>query len=253
MVGATWNNCRHVAHFRSFARTPPVRPVVCSNRRPVDEFLRKREAFLEPIIDIRVGCRLGIGLRLGILGSGPYAERMVHRVGNTSPRAAVREVSAGAHLRSEIQRLGLDQVELAQVLGVTRQTINNVINGRYPISRALAGKLGRLSGQRADYWLQTSFLVAPEPEARPASVRTQHEVELKKLTAKRPRAESFQSFVRKLVRGGAGDELVQRIGADKTFSEINNWGQLRMAVRKIDNSDDTFIAARRLWRQYMMR
>lgn len=63
----------------------------------------------------------------------------------------------GAHLRAELRRLGLDQVAVSKATGVSRQSVNNIINGRQPISRAMAGKLGRLTGHSSDYWLSESF------------------------------------------------------------------------------------------------
>lgn len=63
----------------------------------------------------------------------------------------------GAHLRAELRRLGLDQVAVSKVTGVSRQSVNNIINGRQPISRAMAGKLGRLTGHSSDYWLSEWF------------------------------------------------------------------------------------------------
>jgi addiction module HigA family antidote len=63
----------------------------------------------------------------------------------------------GAHLRAEIERLGLDQVAIAEATGVSRQTINNIVNGRQAISRAMAAKLGRLTGRSSDYWLRSRF------------------------------------------------------------------------------------------------
>ena len=71
-------------------------------------------------------------------------------------RQAVR-LSPGAHLRAEIRRLGLDQVAVSKATGVSRQSVNNIINGRQPISRAMAGKLGRLTGRSSDYWLSETF------------------------------------------------------------------------------------------------
>lgn len=76
-----------------------------------------------------------------------------------------RRLTPGAHLRAEILRLGLGQVAVSKATGVTRQTINNIINGRQPVSRAMAGKLGRLTGHSSDYWLAEYFLsgaAAPE-------------------------------------------------------------------------------------------
>ncbi len=70
---------------------------------------------------------------------------------------AAGTLTPGEHLRAEIERLGLDQVAVSKAAGVSRQSINNVINGRQPISRAMAGKLGRLTRRSSDYWLRESF------------------------------------------------------------------------------------------------
>ena len=66
-------------------------------------------------------------------------------------------VSPGEHLRAEIRRLALDQGAVGKATGVSRQSINNIINGRQPVSRAMAIKLGRLTGHGPDYWLRASF------------------------------------------------------------------------------------------------
>jgi deoxycytidine triphosphate deaminase/addiction module HigA family antidote len=89
-------------------------------------------------------------------------------------RAALSELTPGQHLRAEIERLGLDQVAVRKATGVSRQTINNIVNDRQPISRAMAGKLGRLTGHRSDYWLRASFSSTPRAERlakRSSSVR----------------------------------------------------------------------------------
>lgn len=70
---------------------------------------------------------------------------------------AAGDLTPGEHLRAEIERLRLDQVAVSDATGVSRQTINNIVNGRQPISRAMAGKLGRLTGHSSDYWLRSSF------------------------------------------------------------------------------------------------
>jgi len=72
-------------------------------------------------------------------------------------KADRERLAPGAHLRAEIQRLGLDQVAVSKATGVSRQSVNNIINGRQAISRAMAGKLGRLTGQSSDYWLRDWF------------------------------------------------------------------------------------------------
>lgn len=66
-------------------------------------------------------------------------------------------LTPGAHLRAEIERLGLDQVAVSKATGVSRQSVNNIVNGRQTISRAMAGKLGRLTGRSSDYWLGAFF------------------------------------------------------------------------------------------------
>ena len=75
-----------------------------------------------------------------------------------------RGLSPGEHLRAEIERLAFDQIIVADATGVSRQTINNIVNGRQAISRAMAGKLGRLTGRPSDYWLQSRF---PDPRDKP--------------------------------------------------------------------------------------
>jgi len=79
------------------------------------------------------------------------------RVGAAADFKANDELTPGAHLRAEIVRLGLDQVAVSNATGVSRQSINNIVNGRQPISRAMAGKLGRLTGHSSDYWLRASY------------------------------------------------------------------------------------------------
>jgi deoxycytidine triphosphate deaminase/addiction module HigA family antidote len=77
--------------------------------------------------------------------------------GNATSGRGAGALTPGEHLRAEIERLGLDQVAVSQATGVSRQSINNIVNGRQPVSRAMAGKLGRLTGHSSDYWLRASF------------------------------------------------------------------------------------------------
>ena len=75
-------------------------------------------------------------------------------------RTVEHELTPGQHLRAEIERLGLDQVAMCKAVGVSRQTVNNIVNDRQPISRAMAGKLGRITGRSSDYWLRVVFVRA---------------------------------------------------------------------------------------------
>jgi addiction module HigA family antidote len=91
-------------------------------------------------------------------------------------------LTPGAHLRAEIRRLGLDQVAVSKAAGVSRQSINNIINDRQTISRAMAGKLGRLTGRSSDYWLSESFpsgaraSAKPRPRLSPVGVLVNHQI-----------------------------------------------------------------------------
>ena len=82
--------------------------------------------------------------------------------GDPTADAAAGTLTPAEHLRAEIERLGLDQVAVSEATGVSRQSINYIVNGRQPISRAMAAKLGRLTGHEPDYWLRASF---PRPGA----------------------------------------------------------------------------------------
>jgi len=71
----------------------------------------------------------------------------------------------GDRLRELIGELGLDQIRLAEKLNVTRQTINNIVNDRHPISREMANKLARMTGHTPGYWLQFEFSESDVREA----------------------------------------------------------------------------------------
>jgi addiction module HigA family antidote len=79
-------------------------------------------------------------------------------------------LTPGAHLRAEIERLGLDQVAVSKATGVSRQSVNNIVNGRQTISRGMAGKLGRLTGRSSDYWLSAFFASDGARSAREPSM-----------------------------------------------------------------------------------
>lgn len=90
---------------------------------------------------------------------------MAAQIRDRTKRSGPRE--PGEHFRAELQRLGLSQGEVAKALGVSRQTINNIVNGRQPISRSMAVKLGRVTGRSSDYWLKNSF--GPSPVRAPVA------------------------------------------------------------------------------------
>jgi antitoxin HigA-1 len=53
-----------------------------------------------------------------------------------------------------IEPLGLTITKAAEVLGVTRQTLNNLVNGKSGISADMAIRLGKAFGGDAETWLR---------------------------------------------------------------------------------------------------
>jgi addiction module HigA family antidote len=61
-----------------------------------------------------------------------------------------------------LEPLGLSVTEAARVLGVTRQALNNLVNGKAGISPEMAIRLDKAFGGTAEGWLalQTAFDLA---------------------------------------------------------------------------------------------
>ncbi|HVI06657.1 MAG TPA: HigA family addiction module antitoxin [Candidatus Binatia bacterium] len=53
-----------------------------------------------------------------------------------------------------LQPLGLSVTEGARILGVTRQALNNVVNGKSGISPEMAIRLSKAFGSTAETWLR---------------------------------------------------------------------------------------------------
>jgi addiction module HigA family antidote len=53
-----------------------------------------------------------------------------------------------------LEPLGLSVTEGAKILGVTRQALNNVVNGKSGISAEMAIRLTKAFGSTADTWLR---------------------------------------------------------------------------------------------------
>lgn len=135
--------------------------------------------------------------------------------GKRDTNSTIERTSPGAHLRAELRRLGLDQVAVSKATGVSRQSVNNIINGRQPISRAMAGKLGRLTGHSSDYWLSEWF-GEPRPPGRgsAAAPLVNHEI----ARAVQKGVIAIEPFVAGHLRKASidltlGDEIV--VGCDK--------------------------------------
>jgi len=61
----------------------------------------------------------------------------------------------GRIVRQEcLEPLGLTVTEGAKALGVTRQTLNNLVNGKSGISPEMAFRLSKAFGSTAEFWLR---------------------------------------------------------------------------------------------------
>jgi len=60
----------------------------------------------------------------------------------------------GSIVRGCLEDLGLSVTGAARVLGVTRQALNNVVNGKAGISAEMAVRLSKAFGSTADFWLR---------------------------------------------------------------------------------------------------
>lgn len=61
----------------------------------------------------------------------------------------------GLHVRLDcLEPLGLTVTEGAKVLGISRQTLNNLVNGRSGISPEMAVRLSKAFGGSAEVWLR---------------------------------------------------------------------------------------------------
>src|SRR6202167_2987121 len=80
-----------------------------------------------------------------------------------------------------LEPLGLSVTEGAKVLGVTRQALNNVVNGKSGISPNMAIRLAKAFGSTPETWLrmQLAFdLAAARRNESKIKVRRQHVEEL---------------------------------------------------------------------------
>ena len=68
----------------------------------------------------------------------------------------------GKGLRDDIEALNLTVAQAAEGLGVTRQQLYNVINGKSAITAEMAVRLEKGIGSTADFWLrlQSSYDLA---------------------------------------------------------------------------------------------
>jgi addiction module HigA family antidote len=77
--------------------------------------------------------------------------------------------------------LGLSVTEGAKVLGITRQALNNVVNGKAAISPQMAIRLAKAFGSTAETWLRMQLaydLAAARKDESKIKVRRQRLEEL---------------------------------------------------------------------------
>ena len=64
-------------------------------------------------------------------------------------------VHPGAIVRFDcLEPLGLSVTEAARVLGVSRQTLNNLVNGKAGVSAEMAVRLSKAFGSEPGFWLR---------------------------------------------------------------------------------------------------
>ena len=83
----------------------------------------------------------------------------------------------GSIRRACLEPLGLSVTEGARVLGVTRQTLSNVINGKSGVSPEMAIRLSKAFGSTPETWLRMQLaydLAAARKDERQIKVRRQH-------------------------------------------------------------------------------
>ena len=76
-----------------------------------------------------------------------------------------------------LEPLGLSVTEGAKVLGVTRRTLNNVINGQSAISPEMAIRLSKAFGSAPETWLRMQLayhLAAARKDESKIKVRRHH-------------------------------------------------------------------------------
>lgn len=80
-----------------------------------------------------------------------------------------------------LEPLGLSVTEGAKILGVSRQALNNVVNGKAAISPEMAIRLSKAFGSTAETWLRMQLaydLAEARKDEGKIRVRRQHVEEL---------------------------------------------------------------------------
>jgi antitoxin HigA-1 len=73
---------------------------------------------------------------------------------------AIRPIHPGEILREDVlPALGRPKTEIARLLGISRQTLYDILNEKQPITAQMALRIGKLCGNGGDMWirLQTHY------------------------------------------------------------------------------------------------
>jgi addiction module HigA family antidote len=84
-------------------------------------------------------------------------------------------VTPGEVLQETVDALGMTQAELATRTGLSKKTVNQIIQGREPISSETAFRLERVTGAPARFWmnLETNYQEQREREAERTELASQ--------------------------------------------------------------------------------
>lgn len=85
----------------------------------------------------------------------------------------LRPTHPGELLREDVlPSLGKSKAKIAELLGISRQTLYDILGERGPITPAMALRFGKLLGNGPDFWvrMQAAYDLAIEAEANAAAI-----------------------------------------------------------------------------------
>src|SRR5207302_3089107 len=95
-------------------------------------------------------CKGGLAIALEICKVLPYRAFMARKL----PKRGLPPMHPGELLREEIlPAFDRPKSEIARLLGVSRQTLYDVLKERQPVTPVMALRLGKLCGNGPDLWL----------------------------------------------------------------------------------------------------
>lgn len=132
-------------------------------------------------------------------------------------------VAPGEYLAEWLENTGHTQLEAANRLGVSRKQVNEIVNGRAPITADSAFKLERLTGIAADVWLRM------EMQYRADLARIRDESELAEHVTKIPAATA--TYLRSLGATTASLRTPGKLVADfLTFHSFGTWAAYEESI-----------------------